>query len=126
MPDALPALIAAQRARRAELLDLAAAYAASLAREQGPLSALVVGSVARGDFHPGSDIDVVVVAGWLPPGPLARAEVLYRAVTGALEPKGYTPDEWAALRARRATWTEAALAEGAWVRDDLGLAAPAP
>ena len=125
MPDGLRTLIAAQRARRTELLDVAAAYAAALARQQGPLSAFVVGSVARGDFHAGSDLDVLVVADWLPPQPLARAEALYALATGASEPRGYTAGEWADLRARPAAWTLVALAEAVWLRDDLGLRAPA-
>jgi predicted nucleotidyltransferase len=121
MADALAGLLAARRARRAELLDVAAAYAAALARRQGPLSAFVAGSVARGDFHPGSDIDVIVVARALPPQPLPRAALLHAVATGAIEPRGYTPPEWAALRARRVAWIEAALAEAVWLRDDLGL-----
>lgn len=118
MPDAVAGLLAARRARRAELLRAAAAFADSL---EHPCSAFVAGSVARGDFGEGSDTDVLIIAPWMPVGPLQRAELLYRTVSGGIEPKGYTPAEWCDLVRRGVAWTAMALQEAVWLNDDLGM-----
>jgi predicted nucleotidyltransferase len=118
MPDAVAGLLAARRARRAELLRAAAVFAGSLDRA---CSAFVVGSVARGDFGAGSDIDAVIIAPWMPASPRARSELLYRTVSGGIEPKGSTPGEWRDLVRRGVAWTSLALREAVWLNDDLGL-----
>lgn len=85
---------------RAALIGIARRYLADLRAVLGDARGWVVGSVARGDFHDGSDIDVVIVAPGLPAHPLARLELLYRAAPPRVEPKGYTPDEWETERVR--------------------------
>lgn len=92
--------LARRAAEREERLGRARAYYARLRQRLGECRAWVVGSVARGDFHDDSDVDVVVVAGGLPEHPLERLRLLYRDAPPGVEPKGYTPAEWERERAR--------------------------
>jgi predicted nucleotidyltransferase len=64
------------------------------------VAAVVVGSVARGDFNHWSDLDVLVVADDLPDRWLDRCEALAPVPPG-LQPIGWTPNELAARRRRR-------------------------
>lgn len=63
------------------LRQLAEQYAALLATTLGTrlVSVVLFGSVARGDASPTSDIDLLVVAGDLPPGHFARKRLLAAA-----------------------------------------------
>ena len=106
---------------REERLAQARAFAEAVAQALGPLSAWVYGSVARGDFHFASDIDVLLVAPELPPHPLRRLELLYRFVTPGIEPKAYTLAEFRGLLAKRDAQLLAMLRVRAVLRDDLGL-----
>lgn len=56
--------------------------------------AVLYGSYARGDFHLGSDIDLLIIADCLPDHPLRRLELLYGCVEGEIEPKGYSRKEF--------------------------------
>lgn len=93
---------------RRRLLETARRYAQTLSTELAVQWVVVVGSVARGDFHAGSDIDVLVVSEALPAGPLERAELLYRFTQGGVEPKGFSRNELVeALRRRNPLALEA-------------------
>lgn len=74
------------------LLQRACAFARHLPDELAVAGVVVVGSVARGDFHDHSDIDVVVIAGHLPDRPADRLAALGPPPPGA-EPVVWTPDE---------------------------------
>lgn len=90
------------------LLQLARRYARRLSTVLPVQWAIVAGSVARGDFHAGSDIDVLVVSDALPAGPLERAELLYQCAEGGVEPKGFSRQELLeALRRRNPLVVEA-------------------
>lgn len=116
---------------RQRLLQRARAYARDLAHQLPIRWAIVAGSVARGDFHAGSDIDVLVISDALPAHPLVRAERLYAVAGGGVEPKGFTPGELARQLGRRNPLVEEALTRGvvvypdgvplAAVRRELGL-----
>ena len=93
-------VIEARRREQQEMVDRARRYGERLRARIGPLSAFVVGSVARGDFNVWSDIDVIVIADGLPVHPLARSRVLYDVVEGGIEPKGYTVSEFGQLLAQ--------------------------
>lgn len=91
-PETHPAL--RRRAQeQARLLEVARRYARRLADLVPIRWVVVAGSVARGDFHDGSDIDVLVLSDALPRHPLRRAELLFAAVEGGIEPKGLTLEE---------------------------------
>lgn len=107
-------VIARRRARRQELLGLARRYVDDLAPAVEVLAAVVVGSVARGDFHDSSDIDVVVVAGHLPEDPGDRWR-LVAPRRGVVQPVAWTPEEWRTARRRRNPLAIDALAHGVWL-----------
>ncbi|MEN3009653.1 MAG: nucleotidyltransferase domain-containing protein, partial [Candidatus Bipolaricaulaceae bacterium] len=106
---------------RVERLAQARAFAEAVAQVLGPLSAWVYGSVARGDCHFASDIDVLLVAPELPSHPLRRLELLYQFVTPGIEPKAYTLAEFQGLLAKKDAQLLAMLRVRAVLRDDLGL-----
>lgn len=106
---------------RAERVAQARAFAEAVAQALGPLTAWVYGSVARGDFHFASDIDVLVVAPDFPPNPLRRLELLYRFATPGIEPKAYTSEEFRKLLAAGDPQLLAMLSFRVVLRDDLGL-----
>lgn len=107
-------VIRRRRAERSDLLDRARAFATQLPDVLGVRAVVVFGSVARGDFHDSSDIDVLVVAEHLPAGIHAR----YRALgeLGSLiEPIPWTPAEWLRQRARRNPVAVEADDVGVWL-----------
>ena len=87
----------------------------------GKLTAIVYGSVSRGDFNLGSDVDILIISEGLPNHPLERMEVLFSCHEPPLEPKGYTQAEFRALLAKRNSAIAEILKEGIVVVDDLGL-----
>ncbi len=86
---------AEERRRR---IEEARAFARRVRRAYPDARVFLFGSVARGDFHEGSDLDLLVVANGLPKGPLERLKALYRFVEGSEKPKGLTPEEFEAER----------------------------
>ncbi|HAI85874.1 MAG TPA: nucleotidyltransferase [Firmicutes bacterium] len=114
-----------RQAQRLMLIDLARVYVERVAsRDDEPIrvaAAAVIGSVARGDFNPASDIDVIIVSEGLPDSPLARADLLYRDVGPGIEPKAFTRDEFERMVARRNPLAIAALTEGVVILDPGGV-----
>ncbi|CAN5774151.1 hypothetical protein BH23ACT2_BH23ACT2_14300 [soil metagenome] len=88
-----------RRAEQDRLLATAERFAEGLDPGLGVRVVVVFGSVARGDFHDASDIDVLVVAEDLPPRPPER-----NATVGIAPPRvefvAWTPDEWRKERKR--------------------------
>lgn len=72
---------------------MAAPFAEGLDPALDVRAVVVFGSVARGDFHDASDVDVLIVAGHLPRRALER-----NAAVGLAPPRvefvAWTPDEW--------------------------------
>jgi hypothetical protein len=101
-----------ERAREQErLIGLARTYVESLALRVHVLAAVVVGSVARGDFNMWSDVDVVVVAESLPERAPERGRVLAEDAPGGVQPVGFTRTEFeAAVERGSPLATEAASA----------------
>ncbi len=88
-------------AERDRLLGLAREHVGRLGERLALRQAVVVGSVARGDFNVWSDVDVVVVADELPERTLDRLELLMVERPSRVEPIGFTPAELAEARRRR-------------------------
>lgn len=88
-----------RRAERAALVERARRFAEALDPKLGVRAVIVFGSVARGDFHDSSDIDVLIVADDLPERVLER-----NAAVGLPPPRvefvAWTPDEWRRERDR--------------------------
>lgn len=83
--------------------------------ELGVIGAVVVGSVARGDFHERSDIDVIVIAENLPAAPADRIVALGERPP-SVEPVVWTPDEWREKAEQRDPLAADALDHGVWMR----------
>lgn len=111
-------VIARRRAERTALLDLARRYAASLPREVEASAAAVFGSVARGDFHTESGIDVLIVAKQLPLRSPDRLAAL-GPVPPRVEVVAWTPEEWRLAARRRDPIAVEAAQAGVWVLGDL-------
>ncbi|MGH3664640.1 MAG: nucleotidyltransferase domain-containing protein [Egibacteraceae bacterium] len=111
-------VVARRREQRRQLLDLARAYLTRLDPDLGIAAAVVVGSVARGDFHHASDVDIVVVARRLPPDPDQRWQ-LVAPPGGIVQPVAWTPDEWRQARQRNNPLVIDALDHGAWLVGSL-------
>lgn len=108
-------VIARRRAERDALLERARLFAAGLPDELGVVGVVVVGSVARGDFHDRSDIDVVVIAVHLPARPGDRLAAL-GTPPPAVEPVVWAPGEWQHKAAQRDPLAADAVDHGVWVR----------
>jgi len=83
--------------RQNELIQKAKDYVKELSAKLEIVEAYVIGSVARGDFNDGSDIDVVIIARNLPRHPLERMKLLYENIPALVEPKAYTEQEFSKL-----------------------------
>lgn len=82
-----------RRAERAALIARARRFADGLDPRLKVDVAVVFGSVARGDFHDASDVDVLIVADGLPADTLARNATIGLAPPG-VEFVAWTRDEW--------------------------------
>lgn len=88
-----------RRAERAALVAKAGRFAESLDPALAIRAVVIFGSVARGDFHDSSDVDVLVVADGLPERALERNAAVGLAPPG-VEFVAWTPDEWRRERER--------------------------
>lgn len=103
-----------RRTERADALSRAARLVEAVSSRLHALGVVVFGSYARGDFHHGSDIDVLVVAAGLPPRPLDRL-ALAEPRPGGVEPVLWTPGEWRSRLQRRDLIAVEALERGIWL-----------
>lgn len=110
-----------RRKEREDLLEKAEHYLKILRKKIGPLTGIVFGSVSRGDFNYASDVDVLVIAKELPSHPLRRIEILLSPWVPGVDPKGYTPSEFEALKQKNNPFIQSILQEGIVLLDDLGI-----
>ncbi len=120
----MPVIIPARRIREWEtLLKEAEEFARSVARKLAPATVILHGSVVRGDFNLGSDIDVIVVSPrFRGTRPLDRYELFQEEWMQAarVEPLPWTPEELErALESP--SWREALRRGYVLLRDDIGL-----
>lgn len=113
------AVLARRRAEREALIARAASFARNLDPLLGVHAVVVFGSVARGDFNRWSDIDVLVVAEHLPPGPRQRWEAFGAAPAG-VQPVAWTAEEWHTELARRNPIAVEAVEAGVWLVGSRG------
>jgi uncharacterized protein len=107
-------VVARRRAERRALVDSARRYVRVLAARLDVRAAVVIGSVARGDFNRWSDVDVLVLAEPLPERALDRLTALEPRPAG-LQPIGWTPGEWEREVERRNPMAVEALERGIWL-----------
>jgi len=96
------------------------AYLKKLLDRLTPRFVVLFGSVVRGDFGVGSDIDVLIVSEDLPRDFDERLRLLFNLnpSTAPLEPVGYTPKEFKDLLKRRHPTALYAMDEGIPLYDD--------
>ena len=111
-------IIHGRRRARAERLAIVGDWADGIDEALGVRAVVVVGSVARGDWHDDSDIDVLVVADELPPHPLDRLGTLPE-LPRTVEPVVWTPSEFADRLRRGEPLTAEAREAGVWLRGSL-------
>lgn len=115
-------VIAWRRGERARLVDLARVAVFGITPGIEVLAAVVVGSVARGDFHQESDVDLLIVAQPLPNDPRNRLQALGEW-PAPVEPVIWTPAEYRDRRARHDLITVEAETRGEWLVGDATSAA---
>ncbi|MGI8575942.1 MAG: nucleotidyltransferase domain-containing protein [Egibacteraceae bacterium] len=107
-----------RRADRAALVTRAERFADELDVALGVRAVVVFGSVARGDFHDASDVDVLIVAEHLPQRALER-----NAAVGLAPPRvefvAWTPEEWRQERDRGNPIAVEAIERGRLLRGSL-------
>ncbi|MCS7186711.1 MAG: nucleotidyltransferase domain-containing protein [Armatimonadetes bacterium] len=114
-------VLARRRKQQLERIEVAKQFVQKLREEIGPITAWVYGSVAKGTFKTWSDIDVFVVAENLPDHPLQRLEVLYRFVSGGVEPKAWKLVEFLSRLERGDKQLLAMLGQRVLLLDELNL-----
>ena len=108
----MPDVIAERQAEQQRLVELARGYVVRLSARIPLTAAVVVGSVARGDFNVWSDVDVVIVAEDLPERAPDRAALLLADAPGGVQPVGFTPTELTAALGRGNPLAAEAVGEG--------------
>jgi len=106
---------------RKKLIQMAVKYVKEARRQLGPLTAILFGSISRGDYHSGSDIDILIISEGLPEHPLRRLAVLYEFAPPPVEPVGWKPQEWLRLKERKGAFHRILQKEGQVLADDLHL-----
>lgn len=106
-----------RKLEREKVIRLAEKYFHRISRLISIRAGILYGSYARGDFHAGSDIDLIIIAEDLPEHPLDRWELLYSCISGGMEPKGYTVSEFLKLKGNRNPFILELLSEGVTVFD---------
>ncbi|MGQ9530539.1 MAG: nucleotidyltransferase domain-containing protein [Candidatus Bathycorpusculaceae bacterium] len=96
------------------------AYLKALFGWLSPRFIVLYGSVARGDFGVGSDVDLLVVSEDFPKNFDERLKMLFalNPTTAPIEPVGYTPREFEELLRRRHATALYAMDEGIPLYDD--------
>lgn len=114
--------VAGRRAEREKLIELARQYIDKLHERLALIAAVVVGSVARGDFNLWSDIDVVVVSEDLPKRAPDRDGELMRDAPPRVQPVGFTPAEFKTAYERRNALVREAIKQGVVLEGEEFLA----
>ncbi|GIX45868.1 MAG: hypothetical protein KatS3mg131_0079 [Candidatus Tectimicrobiota bacterium] len=100
--------------RREALFERLARYRDLVVQELAPKAIVLFGSLARGDLHEGSDVDLLVVADFCEPflDRITRLLALSQETRLPLEPVGYTPAEFEDMRRRGNPFLEEVLRHG--------------
>ncbi len=108
-------VVARRRRERAALLEVARGFAAALDAGLEVRAVVVFGSVARGDHHHGSDVDVLVVAQQAPADYLDRLRAVGWPPPHPVEPVVWTVAEWCARLAKRDPIAVESVEAGVWL-----------
>lgn len=116
-------LLKGRSRQRRELLDQAGGYVTELRKRMPVLAAVVVGSVARGDFNLWSDTDLVVVVGKeLPDRPYDRLAYAEKGRPVGVQPILWSEADFANALAKRNPLALEAVGEGVVLHGKAWLA----
>ncbi|MGF7400036.1 nucleotidyltransferase domain-containing protein [Thermoanaerobacterium thermosaccharolyticum] len=104
--------------KRNNLIDIGKKYSKIISNVLYPMCAIIIGSVARGDFNDSSDIDVILISDEMPVNYKERMKLLYDHVFDAIEPKGYNTDEFKKLYMKKNPISIEAIEKGIVIYDD--------
>ncbi len=105
--------------RKKERIELAMEFVRSL-EELRPLTAIVIGSTARGYFNEWSDIDVVIISNKFPDDPLRRFDLVEKPLRPGIEPIPLRMSDLLRLVRKRAPVVED-MRQGVFLVDELGV-----
>lgn len=110
-------IIQRRRARREQVINSAKKWASKL---KGPITAILVGSYARGDFNVWSDVDIVIVS------PLFEKQTPLERLSRVDSPPGYevipwTPRELKDMISNQNPIAVEIIKHGIILRDDIGI-----
>ncbi len=112
-------VIERRRKERRRRIDLAMEFVDYL-EELRPLTAIVIGSTARGDFNEWSDIDVVIISDKFPDNPLRRFDLVEKSLKPGIEPIPLRMRDLQRLIRKRAPVVED-MKQGIFLVDELGV-----
>jgi predicted nucleotidyltransferase len=104
--------------QREEALVVARSYVGRLAIRYPDLVAVVFGSIARGDFHDGSDTDLLLVSEGFSPDFMQRQKELYEPSPGGIDLFGYTPQELRRMLTKNHPTAHGAREDGMVIRNE--------
>ncbi|AGB19526.1 nucleotidyltransferase domain-containing protein [Thermoanaerobacterium thermosaccharolyticum] len=104
--------------KRNNLIDIGKKYWEIISNVLYPMCAIIIGSVARGDFNDNSDIDVIIISDKVPVNYKERMKLLYDHVFDAIEPKGYNTEEFKLLYFKKNPISVEAIEKGIVIHDD--------
>lgn len=112
-------ILARRRAERERLIGIAEEHVDRLAARRNVLAAVVVGSVARGDFNVWSDVDVLVIVEMLPDRAPDRLALVNDGAPPRVQVVAHTPAEFAQALRRRNRMALEANERGVLIRGAL-------
>lgn len=120
-PPTAAAVVARRRGDRRALLAAAKELDRRLDPGLGVRAVVVFGSVARGDHHTDSNVDVLVIADNLPDDYRARLRALGWPPPPRVQPVAWTPPEWHARLTRADPIATESSTTGLWLRGAASL-----
>lgn len=119
-------VVARRRRDRRALIAAAEEFEGRIPAELGVLGIVVFGSVARGDHHTDSDVDVLVIAEHLPDDHRDRLRALGWPPPPRVHPLAWTPAEWHHRLTRADPIATESTTNGLWLRGALDRSALQP
>lgn len=111
--------------RSQEVFERLEKYIEKIVQGLKPKKIILFGSLARGDFHEGSDVDIIVIADWQQ-GFLDRIKTLLEIDRCGLpvQPLGYTEEEIGQMLLQGNRFITEVMASGRVLYDCSGMGGP--
>ncbi|MCD6254776.1 MAG: nucleotidyltransferase domain-containing protein [Deltaproteobacteria bacterium] len=101
-------------------VELARGFLQSIYGYLSPMTAIIIGSTARGDFNQWSDIDLVIISDRFPENPIDRFRMVELRILPGIEPIPLRTADLMRLVEKKAPVLED-MVEGIFLVDDLGI-----